>query len=349
MSENENEIRETDEEYDVIDIAAIEVAKLGRQGENDTQEVQIDCSAWLTQLPGCELIVAARRSGEKNIYLPTVTVADGVITWPILAQDTEKAGYGQAEVRASLNGKIKKSKIFRTFVEKALDGPEGASPAPLPDWVEDVRDAAEGAQASAEAAQQAADEAAGIVLDGVVRHDVSQSLGEAGKAKARSNIGAIGPLDIGSSGYLFSVPEVTAEAGDAPVSAAVFDWAGPFEAGMKLTVKAGSVTGAQSADSCLCVILMAGETVIRRVYGGADGTTAEIAATDLSAGLDQAVFAFTPQQTGTMSADAAAEGVRVFTGETEAFTPSEPFVEWLEGKYNVVATRAEAKAYLGIE
>ena len=80
MSENENEIRETDEEYDVIDIAAIEVAKLGRQGENDTQEVQIDCSAWLTQLPGCELIVAARRSGEKTIYLPTVTVADGVIT-----------------------------------------------------------------------------------------------------------------------------------------------------------------------------------------------------------------------------------------------------------------------------
>lgn len=348
MSENENEVlRETDEEYAVIDIAEIDVAKLGRQGENDTQEVRIDCSAWLSQLPGCELIVAARRSGEKTIYLPAVTVADGVITWRILSGDTEKAGYGQAEVRASLNGKIKKSKIFRTFVEKALDGPEGASPAPLPDWVEDVRNAAQGAQASAEAAQQAADQAAGIVLDGVVRHDVSQSLGEAGQARARANIGAIGPMDVGSSGYLFSVPSVTAEAGDAPVSVDVFDWAGPFEAGMKLTVKAGNVTGAQSAESCLCVILMAGDTVIRRVYGGADGTTAEIVATDLSAGLTKAVFAFTPAQTGTMEADAVAENVAVFLGETAAFTPSDTFEAWLESRYQVAET-AEALAYLGI-
>ena len=100
----------------------------------------------------------------------------------------------------------------------------------------------------------------------------------------------------------------------------------------------------------MCLILRDEEgAVIRRVYGGADGTTAEIAATDLSAGLDKAVFAFTPQQTGTMSADATAEGVRVFTGETETFVPSEPFEAWLESKYNVVATPAEARAYLGIE
>ena len=347
MSENnENAVLETDEEYEVLDVNALDVVKLGRQGENDTQAVQIDCSDWLEQLPACDLMIVAKRNGEKAVYVPSVTVSSGVIIWPVLSVDTEKAGYGQAEVRASLNGKIKKSKIFRTLVEKALDGPE-ATPAELPDWVQDVKDAAEDAEEAAQAAQTAAETAAGVVLDAVVRNDVSQALAEKNRAQARSNIGALGPMDVGQSNILYALPLVTAEAGEAPVAVAVYEWLGPFESGQKVTMTAGTVTGAQSADSCLCVALMAGETVIRRVYGGASGTTAEIAGTDLSADLDRIVFQFTPQQTGTMAADASAADVACVLGEAAAFTPADVFEDWIDGKLPV-ATLEEVTEYLGL-
>ena len=73
--------RESDEEYDTIPVLELEgrTVKLGRLGENNTQTVKIDCSAWLTALPGCQLMIAALRPGESEIYLPGVSVASGVV------------------------------------------------------------------------------------------------------------------------------------------------------------------------------------------------------------------------------------------------------------------------------
>ena len=48
-----NEDQEPDEEYETIAVRELETVKLGRQGENDTQTVVIDCSEWLQKLPGC--------------------------------------------------------------------------------------------------------------------------------------------------------------------------------------------------------------------------------------------------------------------------------------------------------
>lgn len=150
-----SEIYESDQHYETIAVEDLDIVRLGRQGENDTQQVSIDCSAWLTELPGAELIVAARRYGEKAIYLPTVTTADGVVTWRSLAQDTAVAGWGQAEIRAQVDGKIKKSKVFRTYVEKALAGP-GAPAEVLPDWVTEIRTSVAGIQSAVSESQSAA-------------------------------------------------------------------------------------------------------------------------------------------------------------------------------------------------
>lgn len=154
-----SEIYESDQHYETIAVEDLDIVRLGRQGENDTQQVSIDCSAWLTELPGAELIVAARRYGEKAIYLPTVTTADGIVTWRSLAQDTAVAGWGQAEIRAQVEGKIKKSKVFRTYVEKALDGP-GTPAETLPDWVTEIRSSVAGIQSAVTDAQEDADAAA---------------------------------------------------------------------------------------------------------------------------------------------------------------------------------------------
>ena len=147
--------QETDEEYEALDVNALDVVKLGRQGEHLTQQVVIDCAAWLDKLPGCTLLIAAIRPTENAVYLPTVTVTNGVITWDIQGQDTAKGGWGRGEVRAMKDGKIKKSAVFRTRVEPSLEG-SGAAPATPPDWVQAILDSVAAAQAAAEEAAASA-------------------------------------------------------------------------------------------------------------------------------------------------------------------------------------------------
>ena len=153
--------QETDEEYSAIPVNELDVVKLGRQGEHLTQQVQIDCSAWLgsgSPLTGCQLLIAAIRPGESTIYLPTVTVEDGVITWDIQDQDTAKGGWGRGEVRAMKDVKIKKSVVFRTRVEPSLEG-SGSTPPTPPDWVQEILTSVAAAQAAAEAAAASAAQA----------------------------------------------------------------------------------------------------------------------------------------------------------------------------------------------
>lgn len=154
------EMAETDEETDTLQVRTLDVVKIGRQGENGTQVVVIDASAWLDELPGCTMTVAAIRPGENTVYLPEIRVEGGVITWPITGDDTANAGWGRGEIRAQLGEKVKKSAVFRTRVEPSLEAPgEGLPPAP-PGWAQEILQAVKAASASAEAAQEQATNAA---------------------------------------------------------------------------------------------------------------------------------------------------------------------------------------------
>jgi len=157
----EENAQESDEEYDTILVNDLETVKLGRQGEHLTQQVLIDCSAWLsnTALTGCQLLIAAIRPGENEIYLPIVTTSNGVITWDIRDQDTAKGGWGRGEVRAMKDGKIKKSAVFRTRVEPSLEGSGGGTPVTPPDWAQAILESVTAAQAAAEAAAASAAQA----------------------------------------------------------------------------------------------------------------------------------------------------------------------------------------------
>lgn len=335
-------------ENSVLDVNALNVVWLGRQGENDTRQVQIDCGEWLDQLPGCELMIAARRPGETALYLPAVTAENGVVTWRALSQDTQKAGTGQAEVRAMVEGRIRKSKIFRIVVDRALDGPEGGAAA-LPDWVEEVRGAVLEAERAAQEAEQAALEALEVNTDAAVRHDVSQELTEADMARARANIRAAGPEDAGMSNVIFGVGRMEAGGEDVPLIVEAYLWPGPFEAGQTVIALADSVTGAESEDSCLSLIFCDGEgAVIRRVYGGISGScAAQIAATDLTAGLARIALAFSPAQTAALSGTAQVTNLRMVLGTEERFTPSAAFAAWAEELYGPASVQ-DAREYLGI-
>ncbi len=152
---------ESDEDAGVHDVNALDVVKLGRQGENLTQQVQIDASAWLELLPGCQLVIAALRNGDSAVYLPEITTNDaGLITWPITDVDTARAGWGRAEVRAMLGEKIKKSAVFRTRVEPSLEGGGEAAEPGAPSWVQAILQSVENAQKAASTAAEQAQAAA---------------------------------------------------------------------------------------------------------------------------------------------------------------------------------------------
>lgn len=189
LQANAAEAQEPDEEFETIPVQELLDVKLGRQGENDTQTVVIDCSAWLAKLPGCTFMIAATRPGEREIYLPEVTVENGVVTWPIMEQDTACAGTGRAEVRAMKDGKVKKSALFRTRIEPALE-PGGSPDAPTPpNWVRLIIGSVEASQAAAEHAEELVDEATACAIN-AVRFDEDQELGDEQKATGRGNIDA---------------------------------------------------------------------------------------------------------------------------------------------------------------
>ena len=89
----------TAETSSALPVDKLDEVQLGRQGEALVTLVQIDASAWLEQLPGCTLLVAALRPTESVVYLPNVTVQGGLISWRVTEDDTAKAGWGRAEVR----------------------------------------------------------------------------------------------------------------------------------------------------------------------------------------------------------------------------------------------------------
>ena len=131
----------SDEDGFVHAVDKLYTVRLGRQGEHLTQVVQIDCTAWLDRMPGCTLAVAAVRPGEGETYLADTTAQDGMISWPVRREDTAVPGFGRAEVRALLDGRVMKSAVFRTCIEPGLEGDGVPLPPAVPDWVQVVIDA----------------------------------------------------------------------------------------------------------------------------------------------------------------------------------------------------------------
>ena len=150
----------TDEDKgEIYHVEGLDVVKLGRQGENLTQEVQIDVSAWTEDnMEGATFLIAAVRPGETESYLPEITQSGNTLTWKPTAADTAKGGYGRAEIQAVKGALIRKSPVFRTRIEAAIES-SGSTPTEPPAWVQQILGSVSAAQ---EAAQEAAASVSGL-------------------------------------------------------------------------------------------------------------------------------------------------------------------------------------------
>lgn len=121
--------------YDVTKGGCI---RLGRCGENLAKTVKIDVSEYLKEYPGAVATLLHRRHGESGIYPVAAELRDGCLVWQVTSADTAIVGYGEAEVRVTVDGVLAKSKILFTVVDKSLTGQETDAPEPGMDWVDKI-------------------------------------------------------------------------------------------------------------------------------------------------------------------------------------------------------------------
>lgn len=129
--------------------------RLGVQGENIAQPVEIDMTSWAEAFPGATFHILFRRYNETTPYPVVSDYEAPILTWTPTATDTAVIGVGYTEVRAidPETGLVKKSRIIPTSVENSVTGNDSEYiPEPMENWANKVlaaRDDAIGAAAYA--------------------------------------------------------------------------------------------------------------------------------------------------------------------------------------------------------
>lgn len=141
---------------------------LGRHGENLARQIVFDVSGWESEYGPGSVELIAQRPGDEAPYPVAVRREDTFVLWDLTSADTAVAGsYGRCELRWYVGDILAKSKIWRTWVEPAMDTPsETAPPEPEKGWVDQVLEAGTSAKEAAERAEEAAKQAESAVPSG---------------------------------------------------------------------------------------------------------------------------------------------------------------------------------------
>lgn len=133
---------------------------LGRTGENLVRRVVLPNIRDGTGT----VVLLHQRSGGDAPYPVAVTEDGDKIYWVVTSVDTGAAGFGKAELQwLGDGGEVLKSRIYSTYVQKALIDP-GDPPDGWSDYVGQIVGSAESAKKSEEIATKAAEEA-GKIMD----------------------------------------------------------------------------------------------------------------------------------------------------------------------------------------
>ena len=141
---------------------------LGRQGENLARQILFDVSGWESEYGPGSVELIAQRPGDETPY-PVVTARDGdSVVWTVTSADTLYPGdSGRCELRYYVGETLAKSRIWGTYVARAMDTPsETAPPEPEKGWVDQVLEAGTSAKEAAERAEEAAKQAESAVPSG---------------------------------------------------------------------------------------------------------------------------------------------------------------------------------------
>ena len=156
---------------------------LGRIGENETRQIVFDCADILTEYPGAEIICVMQRHCDRTAYLADAVLAGNVLTVTLTDTDVSASGNLRIELRALVDGKIRKSAVYTGKVVSALRGEQDKPGNPTADVLNRIDMTISRAEESikkANAAAQSAREVADTVREKLDNGDFVGAKGDKG-------------------------------------------------------------------------------------------------------------------------------------------------------------------------
>lgn len=163
---------------------------LGRVGEKETRQIVFDCSDILAEYPGAEIICVMQRHCDRTAYLADAVLDGNVLTVTLTDADVSASGDLRIELRALVDGKIRKSAVYTGKVVSALRGAQDKPGNPIADVLNRIDmtiSRAEESIAEADAAAKSAREVADTVQ---TKLDNGDFVGAAGKPGSDASVTA---------------------------------------------------------------------------------------------------------------------------------------------------------------
>ena len=151
-----------------VKVNTLSTIPLGRQGENLARQILFDVSGWESEYGPGSVELIAQRPGDEAPYAVVTTRGGDSVVWHVTAADTLYPGdSGRCELRYYVGETLAKSRIWGTYVARAMDTPsETTPPEPEKGWVDKVLEAGTSAKEAAERAEEAAKKAESAVPAG---------------------------------------------------------------------------------------------------------------------------------------------------------------------------------------
>lgn len=196
---------------------------LGRVGEKETRQIVFDCTDILSEYPGAEIVCVMQRHCDRTAYLADAVLAGNVLTVTLTDADVSASGDLRIELRALVDGKIRKSAVYTGKVVSALRGEQDKPGNPTADVLNRIDmtiSRAEESIAEANAAAQSAREVADTVQAKLDNGDFVGSAGKDGKdgeKGPKGDTGATGPQGAPGSDASVTADNIQAALGYTPV------------------------------------------------------------------------------------------------------------------------------------
>ena len=193
---------------------------LGRIGENETRQIVFDCADILTEYPGAEIICVMQRHCDRTAYLADAVLAGNVLTVTLTDTDVSASGNLRIELRALVDGKIRKSAVYTGKVVSALRGEQDKPGNPTADVLNRIDmtiSRAEESIAEANAAAQSARKVADTVQAKLDNGDFVGPAGKDGEKGQKGDIGETGPQGAPGSDASVTADNIQAALGYTPV------------------------------------------------------------------------------------------------------------------------------------
>lgn len=143
---------------DVRIVDAESVIEIGIQGEDHARVFSWDISCWVEEYGEGTVQLLVQRDGDPAPYPVEITKAGTIVYWSPSSADTQRAGYGMAQLSYYVESVIAKQLIMTTLVKPSL-GESVEPPEPYQGWVDEVLQAGAAAIQSASDAKESEDNA----------------------------------------------------------------------------------------------------------------------------------------------------------------------------------------------